>query len=424
MAWHFKRIYMGDSAEYVLEGYNIKEHLFFYCGSPSLPISEEFMTMRPPLYPLFLAAVYVIGLGNWAAIVLQGVVCFFTIALMRDTLSTLGYNKKYDPLLLLLLIAYPIQFMYTFNIASDILLQFFAVLYMRWSIFWLTSHKPKYAVEMSIALVLGAMVKPIFYPFTLFHLLFLFYALYKKQLSLKASLIAALIPLLSFAAYNSINYYRTGKFHFSSIEAINSRCNSFEYISAKHGVVLGQQYRSALNESIANIPVYSRRYDTSLQVSGNFIKQHLLSYAVFHLMHAARIFIEPGKAEMDLFSHRLSDLDLGSATAANNSFYAMIRTKGLQGFIIYFKRNPSMPLVLIVLAFNVLRLLGFILFLRIPTIPLSVKVWLSLFAVYIALAAGPVANTHYFMPVSLFFGGAALLGLISLFKPRQKPAAN
>jgi len=420
IALYYKRIYMGDSAEYILEAVNIKDHFYFYSGSPSLPATQEFLTLRPPLYPMFLALVYSFYLNNWLVIALQGLICMANITIMRSTLSYLGYHKKYDPLLLLFILAYPIQFIYSYNIASDILLQFFAILYLRFGILLFVNNNLKYAIYMSLALIAGAFVKPIFYPLALPHILLLIAFTLKLKLPRANLIIAVMLPIVAFMAYNYWNYARTGKFHFSSIEAINSRYNTFEYINAKQGAQQGQIYRNQLIQSINRIPSYKQRYDTSMQVSGNFIKSHFSSYAIFHLIHAARIFIEPGKAEIDLFSHHLTDIDVRAVQTANNGFYATIKQQGWQGFSAYFNRNPTMPIILIIIVFNFLRLLGFILFMLNTNIKLIIRFFIAAFAILVALAAGPVANTHYFMPISLWFIGVSVLGWSSLLRKNKQ----
>ena len=48
LAYGYKRIYMGDSFEYIYEALNIKKYFFFYSGNPAMPIVPECMTQRQP----------------------------------------------------------------------------------------------------------------------------------------------------------------------------------------------------------------------------------------------------------------------------------------------------------------------------------------------------------------------------------------
>jgi len=140
----------------------------------------------------------------------------------------------------------------------------------------------------------------------------------------------------------------------------------------------------------------------------NMLKENFLPYMAFHLKNTARIFIEPGKAELDLFTGHLTYEQLYSKE--QTGFYATYKVKGVAGMGDYFKNNPSMIVVIIVLLFNLIRLIGLFLFFRNRSISWHVRLFVFLFAGYFALAAGPIANTRYFLPVSLIVIGCSVIG--------------
>src|SRR3569832_479244 len=86
LAAHFKRIYMGDSYEYVYMAINIKERFLFYSANAALPIMAKNYTLRPPVYSLFLLLVYFFTINNWVVIVLQNLLSIFNILYFRKTL--------------------------------------------------------------------------------------------------------------------------------------------------------------------------------------------------------------------------------------------------------------------------------------------------------------------------------------------------
>jgi hypothetical protein len=122
LALHYKRIYNGDSFEYIYAAVNLKEG-FFYSGNPAMPIEPEYMTFRTPVYPLFLAAVYTFALNNWIVLALQNLLSVWNIMLARRMLFRFGYKPRYDPLFLLLVVAWPTQFIHANTIEPEILLQ-------------------------------------------------------------------------------------------------------------------------------------------------------------------------------------------------------------------------------------------------------------------------------------------------------------
>jgi hypothetical protein len=411
LAWHYKRIYMGDSFEYIYEALNIMRHGFFYSGNPAMVIEPEYMTQRQPLYPLFLMAVYLFTINNWVVLVLQNALSVFNILYARKTLLRLGFDIRYDWLLLLLVIAYPAQFINANTIAPDILLQTFALLYFGNFVSLYQTRQAKYALWMSLALVAGMFVKPVLYPFVLVHVVVLVAFAIWSKVRLKSIVLAALLPVCGVLLYNSWNYNRTSKFHFSSNQAFNAIYYYYPYVSKQAGQGSAECFLKEERKSIAAIPDYKARYDRANARGMQLLKQNFASYMAFHLAHSARIFIEPGKAEMDLFTGRLTYGRLYSKE--QTGFFATWKSKGVSGMGEYFRANPSILLVIVVLLFNCVRLVGLLFFVVDKRVHWIIRLFVILFICYFAVAAGPIANTRYFLPVSLMTIGAAVMGYAS-----------
>jgi len=416
MACHYTRIYMGDSFEYIYEALNIKDISFFYSGSPVLPITPEYMTQRQPLYPLFLMTVYLFTVNNWIVIVLQNILSVINIWYARSVFLSIGYQKKYDWLLLLLIIAYPAQFINANTIAPDILLQTFTLLYFGGFIALVKKKDTKYAVWMSLALIAGFMVKPVLYPFVVLHAVIVIIACKKNQVKMQRPVIIAIVPLLAVFAYSSFNYSRTDKFHFTSNQAQNAIYYYYSYLSCKQGEDSAARFLQKEKQNVAYFTEFKDRYDYANNKGAELIKAHFGSYLLFHLKQSGRILIEPGKAEIDLFTGALT---YGSLYRREQTgFYYTFKHKGLAGMGEYFSNNKSMPFVILILLFNCFRLLGMILFFFNKKINGFVRVFILVMVAYFALIAGPIANTRYFLPVSLIVIGAAVMGYMNIFKKR------
>ncbi len=408
LALHFTRIYMGDSFEYIYEALNIKRYLFFYSGNPAMPIVPEYMTQRQPLYPLFLLGVYLFSINNWIVIALQNIFSIANIFYARKVFTSVGYQKKYDWLLLLLIIAYPAQFINANTIAPDILLQTFTLLYFGNFISLLQKGQVKYAVWMSVALICGLFVKPVLYPFVLVHIFILLAIGIYQKVKLQRLLVVAVLPLCAVLVYNYSNYTRTGKFHFTSNQAFNAVYYFYPYISATQGADSANRFLQNERKDIAAIPDYRDRYDYANERGTALLKQNFFPYMAYHLKHSARIFVEPGKAEMDLFTGKLTYGRLYHKE--QTGFYATIKKGGSQGFTNYVSNNPSLFFVALVFMFNIIRVFGFICFFTDRTVPWVIRLFIFILVGYFALAAGPIANTRYFLPVSLIVIGSAVVG--------------
>ncbi len=408
MACRFTRIYMGDSYEYIYEALNIKRLFFFYAGNPALPVMPEYMTQRQPLYPLFLMGVYLFTVNNWIVIVLQNILSVINIYYTRTVCMRLGLQKKYDWLFLLLLIASPAQFINANTIAPDILLQTFTLLYFGNFILLIQSRQIRYATLMSIALIAGLFVKPVLYPFVIVHFLLVVLIAAKQKHKLQRPVLIALLPLCMVLLYNFWNFTRTDKFHFTSNQSFNAIYYFYPYISHKQGTDSANRFLVRERREYDAIPDYKDRYDFANEQGMALLKQNFFPYLAYHLTNTARILIEPGKAEMDLFTGKLTYGRL--YRKEQTGFYATLKNKGWTGIGSYLQNNPSIPIVLLVLLFNCIRLAGFLWFLLCRRINWMIRAFAFIFTGYFALAAGPIANTRYFLPVSLIVIGCAVLG--------------
>ncbi len=419
LAMHYTRIYMGDSYEYIYEALNIKQHLFFYAGNPAMPVTAEYMTFRPPLYPLLLAAVYSLTVNNWLVLVLQNLLSVFTICYLRKMLLELGYKPKYDWLLLLLLATYPAQFIHASTLEPEIVLQFFVLLYVRYFILLVQQKKAKYALVMSVALVLGLFTKPLLYPFAAIHFLMLLMLAFRWKMFRAGWIATALIPLLVIVGYNSWNASRTGKFHFTSNQSFNAVYYYYFYLSHKEGPDSAQAFLHTERAKIASLHSFKERYDYGNNRGKELLGQNFAPYMAYHMKNSARFFIDPGKGDIDLFTGRLSYGSLYHKTGGG--FYATVKEKGWwRGTLFYLQYEPVMIVVLIVFFFNCIRLLGMFFFLRDRTQIGLVRAFIFFFLLYVALLTGPIATPRYVLPVSLLLCGLATLGFQSFAERRKK----
>ena len=416
LACMYKRIYMGDSFEYIYEALNIKRYFFFYSGNPAMPIVPEYMTQRQPGYPLFLLAVYLFTVNNWVVLVLQNLLSVFNIYYVRKTFVKMGYNEKYDWLLMLLVIAYPAQFINANTIAPDIVLQTFTLFYFGCFVRLFQDKQLKYAILMSLALAAGLFVKPVLYPFVIVHVFIIIGLGIYQRAALQRIVVVAIIPLCAVLCYNYSNYTRTGKFHFTSNQSFIAVYYYYSYFSNKEGADSAAKFLQKERRDIASIPEYKDRYDYANERGMSLLKQNFFPYMVYHLKNSARIFIEPGKAEMDLFTGKLTYGNLYNKQ--QTGFFATLKNNGASGMRGYISNNPSLPIVLLVFLFNCVRLIGLIVFLFKRDIHWLIRLFTFILLAYFAIAAGPIANTRYFLPVSLIAIGAATMGYMGILQKR------
>ncbi len=412
-ALYFGRIYNGDSFEYIYEAVNIKDHFFFYSANPVLPITEEYMTLRTPGYPLFICGVYLFSINNWIILLLQNIASVFNVFHVRKTFVMMGYSSKYDLYFFLLLLLFPSQLVYANVMAPDVLLQTCTVLYFRYTIIFLKNKTANAALKMSIALVAGLFIKPILYPFAAIHFLIIIIYSFVKRIEMKQVLLAGLFPLLCIVSYNYINKIRTGKFHFSSIQSFNAIYYYQRFYSDKVSMEKGKEYIDRERAEIAKLPDFSERYDRANERGITLLKENFLPYMVYHLSKSFMFFLETGRGELDEFTGRMT---LGKVYAGKSKkFTTVLKENNFSEVMNYLKHNITAVFALFVLLANVIKIIGVLLFMIRVNIQTIIKWFIGLFILYFALITGPIANAHYVMPVSLIIMCCALTGYYVAF---------
>ncbi len=403
-----RKIYNGDSAEYIYMAVNIKDHWWFYAGNPALPIVPENLTLRTPLYSMFIALVYLFSINNWIVLVLQNLISIFNIWYLRQTIRLIGYSRKYDWVLISFVLLYPAQFIHTNTIAPDILLQTTVLVYFRHFILMVSAHRWRHAYIMSAALIIGMLIKPVLYPFTFVHCLMLLYISLRLKNGLFRPFIAGILPLSVLLMYGMWNYSRTGKMHFSSTQSFNAIFYYYCYVTDHEGAEAGAAFLQRERAEMDMLPTFSQRYDYANARGKELLNKNFGSYMLYHLRNSARMLIDPGKAEMDMFTGRLT---LSSLYKPNDvGFFYVIKKQGISGVRDYIKRNPSLPIALAILIFNLLRLAGLVLFLFTAYVSKVIKLFVFGLVLYFTVTTGPIANTRYMLPISLIMIGASVTG--------------
>ncbi len=405
---HYGVLYMGDSWEYVTAGYNILERGWLYSGSPSLPVVEEYMTQRTPLYPAFLAAVYAAGGTAWTAILLQGLMSVSSLLMLRATLLRIGYNQRYDWLLLLLLLTFPPQYIHAMWVEPEALLQLFTVLYFRSWVLLVQERGARHAWAMSVWLVLGLLTKPVLYPFVAVHAIVLAAAAFRWKIS-RVALAAAIIPLLIVVGYRQVNKARTGLAHFSSNGAFNALYYASPFYQHRWGTDSAATWLKAQRAAVQKFPRFADRYAEAEKRGRAFLSAEWRAYLPFHLLGSARLLIDPGKADLDLFSGRLTYGQLygiAHPDAIQPPLQKAATREDWKGKFV----QPAFTIAFLVGLLNLARLAGVALFLADKRQSKAVRGLFFLLVAYFAVLAGPIAVPRYLLPVWPLMAGAAALG--------------
>ncbi|MEW6213671.1 MAG: glycosyltransferase family 39 protein [Nitrospirota bacterium] len=166
-----KPLKIVDETHYQAIAENILEHHEFslHTGSPT--------SMRPPLYPAFLSAIYFLTGGKHinAARIAQ-IILSLGLVLMVYLLGQKVFNEKVGLMAALIIAIYPSFLFFTHFLLTEVLFTFLFSLFIWFFLVFLETQKSRDIWWTGISLGLGALTRSILYPFIAIVLLYLFIA--------------------------------------------------------------------------------------------------------------------------------------------------------------------------------------------------------------------------------------------------------
>jgi len=413
MRW--RHFYNGDSWEYIYLAENIK-HGWFYSANPALPVVDFQLTNRTPLYSILLSVSYAIfGLHNLPVFIIQNILSIACCWIIFDLFRKLFPDTRYKWLYLAFIFFYPAQLFFATTLTPDHLLQFFLMLYCRQWMLSINNPDIKRITLMGLWLILATLTKPIMYPFLLLHIVYAIW--YSYNIRKAIVILIGFIPFAVMVAYGFWNKSRTGLYHISSVQTHNLLdFNVHAFLNHKYGSGYGDSVTKAINKKIQLQKGLKAQYEYADKEAKGIIKANITSYSLYHLKESMRFFIEPGKADMDLFTGYIGYYFHPEAP----NFYKEYARDGIRGAWNYMKGYPYLPFILLTVLFNILRVVGWILFIFNRKYALQLKILTGIYILYFAVITGPVANTRYFLPVLLIMSSLSILGFSGFIKSRKQ----
>ncbi|HEU4497158.1 MAG TPA: hypothetical protein VFR70_08925, partial [Flavobacterium sp.] len=275
-----------DSDEYFATAELLKSGKYFLPASDVLESIS--LTKRPFLYPLLL--LFPGCMSDIAVVAMQTVLGLFNLFLMLKIFKDFG-GKKYRWVALLIILT-PSIFINTHLILTET-----AATTLILGLFILFSSRltPKSIFQIQLLLSCLIFLKPAFYFFAVLNLFF-FLIYFAKIRSFRFSVF---LPLLLVAAYIGLNKHRTGYAHFSSIQNINLiDYNLYLFKMNKEGF----DKAAAWKEDVYNGIDASDDFKTASfyldSIGKSEIKNHLLSYSLFHFFGSVRGMFDPGRFDL------------------------------------------------------------------------------------------------------------------------------
>ncbi len=388
---------LDDSREYLLAADNLLNNGMLYCGSMEKAIDPALFTKRLPGYPALLVITHLLTTSLVPVIVLQLLLSLGSILIMMKLFSP---QKEGNPVLLLMLLLFPAQFIYSNMIMTEILFQFVLMLATYQLFRYIQTERINLLWLYHILLIIAILIKPVMYLFILPNVI-LFIVLYYKSRQ-RLVLISCFVPVIFVIILGGINQQRTGYYHISSIQQINLVDYNLYYFLMKRD---GEEAARAAKDQIHTLcdaqKNFRKRSECLTASATAVIREDLKGYSVFHLKGMVRFFIDPGR--FDLYNF------FGIEKERGKGFLYHLNEGGLKGAWKYFMTQPVLVIIALALIalVNLLRLFGFMAFLFNRSFKPEFRLFLLLLVAFLAFATGPLGASRFMLPVVLLLTGAA-----------------
>jgi hypothetical protein len=382
-----------DSLEYLKEAENISTSGVFYAGDLTLPIDNDLYTKRPPLYPIFIAAVKSVFPSTNAVLAAQVAVYLLSLLMFLKLLSVLKVTLQWRTAVAIavLFCATPSQYLYPSYVMSETVFLFLLLAATLCMSLYLTGNRGVFLYAYQAFIMLGMITKPVLYLFIVPNLAFCVWISMQRRTARPA--LASLAPVVFVLAFCSWNAQRTGYFQFSSIQNLNLVHYMTPLVVAKaEGNEAAEAELKRVLDAGRAIPDYAESQKTMLDKSAALILRHPVQYASLHAQGMVNFFLDPGRFEL----YRFFSLDEPNADGLLQRY----KVSGYRGIFAYLQsQDPALVLLLLtVILGNILKAAGCAYF-AFAKFDKSVKVFVLLMILFVAAATGPTGCSRFAAPI-------------------------
>lgn len=384
--------YLKDSLEYGYAADNLIEAGRLYAGSADAPFRTEYLSKRPPVYPLLLAGVRLLTGGDGLMLVIQAALGVFCLWLSCRLILKIHPGFRHWAWLTPFIVLYPAQYIYANLIMTELWLQamLLAMTYALWCA-WEKKSLLWFWVYTGL-LVVGILTKPVLYVFVLPNVIIVcVYAWKWRSLGYVA---AGVVPILLVLGYMEWNHQRTGYFHFSSIQNLSLlQYTTTSYLIQTEGYAAAEAIVDTLYIRAQLNPDFAAGQRTIQAGCVEILTENPGKYLVYHVKGMINFFLDPGRFDLYTFFQIESSQGGGLFDAYSSDGYA--------GIWAYLKKQPVaiLFLLLLVTLLNALKLFALVVSVFHRKLDWIQRAILLLFVVYIAGLTGVSGASRFALPV-------------------------
>lgn len=381
-------IYMADSIEYLMQAFNIKSHLSFYCADLTKEINPALYTKRPPMYGLIIMILKGIYSSNYFINFFQNILSIANIAGLLKILKEYKFELDTRKSLFVFIVLFPTQYIYTNMIMSEILLQTF-LFWALYNLFYYIKHGKNHNIVIyNLLLGLAVLTKPVLVYFWIPNLVFMVYLYYKNRKA--AIVLSGLIHPICILLFSYYGYISTGNFSYSSQKPVNllDYYATFLLISV-NGEEAGWKKYEEIHNYLDTIKGYSQMSKEAERIATEIILDNKLEYTKLHLKGMLNYFFDPGRYDLNY---------LLSVREKNHTGLMFAFAKGgYKEVLAFIWRQPYYVIayLLFMLIINTCLVLSLILFLFNKRVFVEIKVFILFMSFYMSFLSGMLGTARY-----------------------------
>jgi 4-amino-4-deoxy-L-arabinose transferase-like glycosyltransferase len=386
--YYSNNIYMSDSKEYLRQAYNIKNHLTLYCADLTKQINPAFYSRRTPLYGLLILISKTLYNSNYFVLVIQNIFSLLNIFGLIRLLKEFKFDFDIRKILLVFLVLFPAQYIYSNIVMSEILLQTLIF----WSLYnlyyYIKQKKQRNILYFNILLGLAVLTKPVLIYFWVPNLLFMIYLFIKNKRW--TTIVYGFIQPLVILLLTLYNYNTTGSFQYSSNKQVSYLDYSATFLLITvRGEEVGWKKWEEAHSYLDTISNYSFLVKESERIATEIILANKTEYLKLHLKGMLNYFFDPGRYDLNY---------LLSIKESNHTGLMYAFAKGGYGEIFAFiGRQPAFVVVYIALMMiiNLLLFCSLFLFLFNRRIYFEMKIFIVTMILYMSFVSGILGTMRY-----------------------------
>jgi len=384
-----------DSWDYAKTAQIIKDGSYF---KPCVNYEDVgFKTRRPIVYPLFFLIFN--GLANDLWVVLaQTILLGFNFFMMFKILQKLNIKSVW--LFSCFILLSPTFFIYAHIIMAEILSVTFFILIIYNLLGELTSRK---VIYIQLLLILLVFTKPVFYIFTTINIPLFLYFFYKKRMFN----LSIFLPFIIVLAYMSFNSYRTGYFHFSSIQNVNLIDYNIYFFKARSlGEDKAIEWKDSVYKRAEEFKTFGEKNEFYTNVGKTEIQKNIISYSWYHFFTTLRGIVDPGRYDLSTFNKQKYDPKSGFLRKLNTENFSKVLKDLIDNYLIL------IIILLPIFIFKLLRCFWVSRYLWMERRNFNFKhFYLFTFCCYYVFITGPVNVSRYMLFIETIILIVAVLSI-------------